>query len=172
MPETALAAEQVNVTYGTGPAAERLSMTFPSRAQYREFWKRHPAFARDWSALVEDYVDYDLVGEEPELHPSSSYDAVAADSIELRGGESLLKALGEIAHPTTFLSAPRGLMDEIPPLYPARTIEEWSARLPQVGFLAVEDVNHYTIVMSDRGARAVAAVVVGAVRTAQGVERR
>ena len=155
-----------------GPAAERLSMTFPSRAQYREFWKRHPAFARDWSALVEDYVDYDLVGEEPELHPSSSYDAVAADSIELRGGESLLKALGEIAHPTTFLSAPRGLMDEIPPLYPTGTIEEWSARLPQVGFLAVEDVNHYTIVMSDRGARAVAAVVVGAVRTAQGVERR
>jgi pimeloyl-ACP methyl ester carboxylesterase len=142
-----------------GPAAERLSMTFASREKYREFWKRHPAFARDWSALVEDYVDYDLVGEEPELHPSSSFDAVAADSTELRGGESLLKALNELAHPTAFLSAPRGLLDEVPPLYPAGTIEEWSARLPQIDFRAVEDVNHYTIVMSDRGAGAVAAIV-------------
>jgi lipase len=151
-----------------GPAAERLSMTFPSRGQYREFWKQHPAFARDWSALVEDYVDYDLVGEEPDLHPSSSYDAVAADSIELRGGESLLRALDELAHPTTFLSAPRGLMDEIPPLYPTEAIDAWSLKLPQDKDLAAEEVNHYTIVMSDRGAQAVAAIVASAVRTAQG----
>lgn len=148
-----------------GPAADRLSMTFASREQYRDFWRQHPAFARDWSPLVEDYVDYDLVGEEPNLHPSSSYDAVAADSIELRGGESLLRAIDGLAHPTTFLSAPRGLLDEVPPLYPAEAIEEWSARLPQVGILAAEDVNHYTIVMSDRGARAVAVVVSEAVRT-------
>jgi lipase len=148
-----------------GPAAERLSMTFASRSQYREFWRRHPAFAHDWSPLVEDYLDYDLVGEEPNLHPSSSYDAVAADSIELRGGESLLRALDELAHPTTFVSAPRGLMDEVPPLYPAEAIGRWSAKLPQIKVLAVEEVNHYTIVMSDRGAEAVAAVVGEAVRS-------
>lgn len=147
-----------------GPAAERLSRTFVSREQYREFWKLHPAFARDWSELVEDYVDYDLVGEEPNLHPSSSYDAVAEDSIELRGGTSLLRAIDELAHPTTFLSAPRGLMDEVPPLYPAEAVAEWSAKLPEVRMLAVEDVNHYTIVMSDRGAQAISGVVMNAVQ--------
>lgn len=147
-----------------GPAAERLSMTFASREQYREFWKLHPAFARDWSELVEDYVDYDLVGDEPNLHPSSSYDAVAEDSIELRGGTSLLRAIDELAHPTTFLSAPRGLMDEVPPLYPAEAVAEWSRGLPDVRMLAVEDVNHYTIVMSDRGAQAISGVVMEAIR--------
>ncbi|GAA3747317.1 alpha/beta fold hydrolase [Leifsonia bigeumensis] len=147
-----------------GPAAERLSMTFASRERYREFWKLHPAFARDWSELVEDYVDYDLVGDEPNLHPSSSYDAVAEDSIELRGGTSLLRAIDELAHPTTFLSAPRGLMDEIPPLYPVEAVAEWSRKLPDVRMLAVEDVNHYTIVMSDRGAQAISGVVMEAIR--------
>jgi pimeloyl-ACP methyl ester carboxylesterase len=142
-----------------GPAAERLSMTFASREAYRAFWRQHPAFVRDWSPTVEDYLDYDLVGEEPELHPSSSYEAVAEDSIELRGGASLLAAIDELAHPTTFLSAPRGLLDEVPPLYPAEAVAEWSERLPAIRMLAAEDVNHYTIVMSDRGASAVAAIV-------------
>jgi hypothetical protein len=142
-----------------GPAAERLSMTFASREAYRAFWRQHPAFVRDWSPTVEDYLDYDLVGEEPELHPSSSYEAVAEDSIELRGGASLLAAIDELAHPTTFLSAPRGLLDEVPPLYPAEAVAEWSEKLPAIRMLAAEDVNHYTIVMSDRGASAVAAIV-------------
>ena len=150
-----------------GPAAQRLSMTFASREQYRDFWRQHPAFATDWSRLVEDYVDYDLVGEEPNLHPSTSYEAVAADSIELRGGESLLRAIDELRHPTTFISAPRGLLDEVPPLYPAEAIEEWSAKLPAVRMLAAENVNHYTIVMSDRGARAVAEVVAEAIGAVQ-----
>jgi pimeloyl-ACP methyl ester carboxylesterase len=142
-----------------GPAAERLSMTFASREDYRAFWRQHPAFARDWSSTVEDYLDYDLEGEGPALHPSSSYQAVAEDSIELRGGASLLKAIDELAHPTTFISAPRGLLDEVPPLYPAEAVAAWSARLPGIRMLAAEDVNHYTIVMSDRGASAVAVIV-------------
>lgn len=150
-----------------GPAADRLSMTFESREQYADFWKQHPAFAGQWNQLVEDYVNYDLVGEEPELRPSTSYDAVAADSIELRGGESLMTALRELAHPTTFLSAPRGLMNEVPPLYPEQAIAKWRQKLPGLTTLKVDDVNHYTIVMSDRGAASIAAVTVDAVRTAE-----
>ena len=139
-----------------GPAAERLSMTIESRESYREFWKKHPAFADDWSALIEDYLNYDLVGVEPNLRPSTSYDAVAADSIELRGGDSLLSALDDLAHPVTFISAPRGLMNETPPLYPQDAIERWKEQLPDIVTLAAEDVNHYTIVMADDGARMVA----------------
>jgi pimeloyl-ACP methyl ester carboxylesterase len=150
-----------------GPAAERLSMTFDSRAQYTEFWKKHPAFAGNWNQVVQDYVDYDLVGEEPVLRPSSSYEAVAADSIDLRGGESVLKALRELAHPTTFIAAPRGLMNEVPPLYSQDAIAAWRQKLPGLMPLRVEDVNHYTIVMSDRGAARVADVVADAVQAVE-----
>lgn len=139
-----------------GPAAERLSMTFESRETYRDFWKRHPAFADDWNPLIESYLDYDLVGEEPNLRPSTSYDAVAADSIELRGGDSLMRALNELAHPATFISTPRGLMNETPPLYPLEAIERWKELMPGLTTLAADDVNHYTIVMADDGARMVA----------------
>lgn len=149
-----------------GPAAERLSMTFASRAEYVDFWRKHPAFSGHWNQAVEDYVNYDLVGSEPELRPSSSYDAVAADSIELRGGASLMKALAELAHPATFLSAPRGLMNEETPLYSAEEIDTWRGKLPGLRTLGVPDVNHYTIVLSDRGAAAVAAVVAEAVSAA------
>lgn len=148
-----------------GPAADRLSMTFASRAEYVDFWRKHPAFSGQWTQTVEDYVNYDLVGTPPELHPSSSYDAVAADSIELRGGASLMKALAELAHPTTFLPAPRGLMNEATPLYPAEEIETWRGKLPGLNTVRVPDVNHYTIVMSDRGAESVAAAVADVVTT-------
>lgn len=147
-----------------GPAAERLSMTFESRESYREFWKQHPAFADDWSALIEDYLDYDLVGVEPNLTPATSYDAVAADSIELRGGDSLLRALDNLAHPVTFLSAPRGLMNETPPLYPLEVVEQWKKQLPDMVTLAAKDVNHYTIVMADDGARMVADTIRSALK--------
>ncbi len=142
-----------------GPAAERLSMTFESYEGYRNFWRHHPAFATEWNQVIEDYLDYDLVGSAPNLRPSSSYEAVAADSIELRGGESLLKALDELAHPTTLITAPRGLMNEVPPLYPAEAVEPWKAKLPGLTTLAAEAVNHYTIVMADDGARMVAATI-------------
>ncbi len=76
-----------------GPAAQRLSMTFPSREAYREFWRDHPAFRDDFSDVVRNYVDYDLVGEAPTLRPSSSLEAVAADSLELHGHAEYLEAL-------------------------------------------------------------------------------
>lgn len=142
-----------------GPAAERLSMTFESREAYEEFWKQHPAFASQWNDGIARYVNYDLEGEAPQFTPSSSFEAVAADSLELRGGASLMAALDSLEHPTTFLSAPRGLQNEIPPLYPEEQIELWSARLPQLAVRSVDDVNHYTIVMSDDGAAAIASVV-------------
>jgi lipase len=39
---------------------------------------------------VEEYVDYDLTGEEPELKPATRYQAMAEDTAELYRGASLL----------------------------------------------------------------------------------
>jgi pimeloyl-ACP methyl ester carboxylesterase len=141
-----------------GPAAERLSMVFQSREDYADFWRRHPAFVDDWNDTVAAYVDYDLTGEAPELRPSTSYEAVAEDSIELRGGVSLMAALDGLAHPAAFLRAPRGLMNETP-LYSPTDVAAWRQRLPGLTTVEVPGVNHYTILMTDRGATAVAAVV-------------
>lgn len=139
-----------------GPAAARLSMTFPDRATYLEFWRRHPAFASEWSQAVVDYVSYDLAGTEPELRPSSSLDAVKEDLMELHGGESVLAALAALRQPVTLMTAPRGLLNQAPGLYGPSEIERWKAELPAVTILEVPDVNHYTIVMGAAGAGAVA----------------
>lgn len=142
-----------------GSAAKRLSMVFSDHAEYQAFWRKHPAVAQDWNQVFADYVDYDLCGSEPELHSCTSYDAVVADSRELSGGESLLGAIERLQHPVRLLLAPRGLLNEVPPLYPEAVLEHWRERLPQIAMSTVADVNHYTIVMHERGIGRVADAV-------------
>lgn len=142
-----------------GPAAERLAMTFPDRASYRAFWRAHPAFGEGWNDTMAQYVDYDLEGVEPELHPATAYAAVEEDTAELHSGPSLVAALDGLVHPTVFLRAPRGLMDEPPGLYSPDQVTVWSGRLPVLRAVEVDDVNHYTIIMSDHGVDAVTAEI-------------
>ncbi len=92
-------------------------MTFESHAAYRDFWRQHPAFAHDWSPVVEGYVDYDLEGTAPRLKPSAVVAAVATDASQLFGGAEYEAAMRAVQVPTTFLRAPRGLMDEPQALY-------------------------------------------------------
>jgi len=145
-----------------GPAAERLNATFPSREVYRSFWQQHPAFSSDWGPLVDAYVDYDLTGEEPELRPATRYEAMAEDTADLHRGASLLTALDHLAVETEVLRAPRGLLNEPAALYAPGYLESWAAKLPTLRLTQVPDVNHYTIIMGQTGAAAVA----GSVRAA------
>ncbi|WP_457949898.1 alpha/beta hydrolase [Pseudarthrobacter sp. alpha12b] len=139
-----------------GPAAERLNATFPSREVYRSFWRQHPAFSADWGPLVDAYVDYDLTGEEPELRPATRYEAMAEDTADLHRGASLLAALNRLTVNTDVLRAPRGLLNEPTALYAPGYLESWAAKLPALRVTQVPDVNHYTIIMGQTGAAAVA----------------
>jgi pimeloyl-ACP methyl ester carboxylesterase len=143
-----------------GPAAARLSMTFPDRSAYQEFWMRHPAFAGgQWSQAVVDYANYDLTGAEPAMTPSASLEAVKQDSMDLYGGGVVLAALfglAALSKPVILLTAPRGLLNEEPGLYRPDEIERWKTELPAMTILEVPDVNHYTIVLGAAGADAVA----------------
>ncbi|MEV4989889.1 alpha/beta hydrolase [Pseudarthrobacter sp. LMD1-1-1.1] len=139
-----------------GPAAERLNATFPSREVYRSFWRQHPAFSADWGPLVDAYVDYDLTGEEPELRPATRYEAMAEDTADLHRGASLLAALDRLTVNTDVLRAPRGLLNEPTALYAPGYLESWAAKLPALRVTQVPDVNHYTIIMGQTGAAAVA----------------
>lgn len=135
-----------------GPAADRLRMTFPSPAAYREFWADHPALGREWTDLTSAYVDYDLVADEGGLSPATRVAALEEDIRELVDGDSVRQALEGLRHPARWFIAPRGLMDEVPPLYPDAARALWTGRFPQLEVVDVDDVNHYTIVMLQRGA--------------------
>ena len=113
VPEEVSAQDLLEATLG--PAMRRLSMTFPDRAAYLEFWKAHPAFATSQSTdghstdgqrtdgqrgdelrSLAEYASYDLTGTEPELRASASLEAVIQDSADLYGGTAARAALAEL----------------------------------------------------------------------------
>lgn len=135
-----------------GPAAARLTMTFPSPADYLDYWRPHPAFAGHWTPEVEAYLAYDLDGD----RSSVSLDAVREDSVDLLGPSRSVAWAERLPDGTVFLRAPRGLMDDPGGLYPQELVDQHRGSYPGLEFRDVPDTNHYTIVMSEPGAVAVA----------------
>ncbi|MEO7572484.1 MAG: alpha/beta hydrolase [Acidimicrobiales bacterium] len=142
-----------------GPALARLEMTFASRADYHDFWRAHPALtdAGAWTDDTEAWLDHDLVGTEPDLHSSAVLDAVCFDGRELLVDKTVRQAFDGLAQPTVLLRAPRGLLNEVPPLLPDELIDPLRSRWPIQMEMLVDDTNHYSILLSKRGARVVAA---------------
>lgn len=140
-----------------GPALQRLSVEFPDRAAYRSFWMAHPALGPYWNDDLAGYVDYDLIGDEPHLRSSVNADAVLTNAAELDGSAGYREALHALDVPIDFVRAPRGLFDEVPPLYPDERIADFVAD-DRVRLIDVPDVNHYTVLLG-AGAPAVAAVI-------------
>lgn len=141
-----------------GPAAARLGMRFADAEDYLDFWRAHPAIGPTMSADFESYARYDLTGEPPALRSSASAEAMLADGAELYGPDWYRDALAALRMPVTVLRAPRGLTDA-EPLYPAGALETFRGAVPQLHVVEVDDVNHYTILFSDRGAEAVASAI-------------
>ncbi len=135
-----------------GPALARLDMTFADRGEYRAFWQQHPAFQGIWSNEIDDHVQHDLVGEEPEMRSACLKDAVIANGREFFADEEVRNAFERLQVPATFLIAPRGLQDEAPGLYR----EE---RVGAVEHELVPDTNHYSILLGEAGASRVAAAI-------------
>ena len=142
-----------------GPSIDRLTMTFPSVDAYLDFWRTHPALAEQWSQYVEHYLEADLFDDGGVLRPSARQEAVIADTeSDLREGV-VESSLRQLQQPIVHLRAPRGVMNQVPPLYPEASLEIWRAAIPQLRTELVEDCNHFTILLGESGARQVAAVV-------------
>ncbi len=138
-----------------GPSLQRLRMTFSSEEEYLDFWRPHPALGPYWNDYVESYLRYDLVGSEPELRSGVREEAVLADSeSELRAGV-VEQAVRGLRQPAVFLRAPRGLTDA-DALYSEQTVAGWQREVPALAVRTVPDVNHFTITLSEHGAKAIA----------------
>jgi pimeloyl-ACP methyl ester carboxylesterase len=147
-PEQALAAT-------IGPAARRLTMTFPSSGDYLDYWRPHPALGPHWSTSVEDYLLYDLEGE----RSSVSVDAVREDSADLLDADAVARRARSLPPGTVFLRAPFGLMAEPGGLYPPELAAANAQAFPNVEVREVPGVNHYSILFAPEGAEAVASTL-------------
>jgi lipase len=139
-----------------GPALARLRMTFTSREDYRDFWRRHPAFINRWNADIENWVDYDLGGPPGALRPSVAESAVRADGRDVLDGAAVWASLAAVAEPVVLLRAPRGFLDDPHPLLPEAMVQEAKQSIPRLRDVLIDDTNHYLIVLGDREAAAVA----------------
>lgn len=156
-PLAGLTVEQA-VRVVTGPALDRLRMSFVSVQAYLDYWRPHPALAADWNGYIERAYSYDLTGDPPNLSSSVREEAVLADSgSELRSGD-VERALGRLTCPATLVRAPLGLFNQEPPLYPEPVLATARTLVPGLRDVLVPDVNHYTILLTERGATAVADV--------------
>ncbi len=151
----AAADEEATLT-GLKPIVQRLVTSY-TRTEYRDWFRHHPAFVRDYTPEVEAYADYDLPADPG--RPSVVPEAVEADQADLLRSSAFADALEQQSHPRLFLHAPRGFADEPPGLYPRPTVDAFARRWPDLEVRLVPDVNHYTIVLSRRGASAVAQAV-------------
>lgn len=149
-------ADEAATLAGLQPIKERLRSTY-TRESYRAWFRNHPAFARDWTSEAEEYADYDL----PDApgRPAADPDMVEADQLDIVGGAAFAEALDGPLPPRVFLHASRGFADDPPGLYPQPTVDQYAARWPDLDVRHVPDVNHYSIVLSRRGAGAVAQAV-------------
>jgi hypothetical protein len=136
-----------------GPAVERLSMTFPDRDAYRQFWQAHPAFAAfaaEWTPEVEAYIQHDLIGDGP-YRSSCVAEAVRTDGGQVLVDPETLGAIHSLTVPAVLLYAERGMLDDPQPLYDAERVAVLA-----VPAVAVPDTNHYSILIGEKGAQVVA----------------
>ena len=145
-----------------GPAFARLAMKFESKQTYRDYWKGQPAFARGWSSALDEYADYDLRGEAPDLHSSVNPKAVEEDTAENFVAFDLNRnTLMNLSDEILMLRAERGFQNEETALYPLPILEAALKDFPKVRLHTVPDTNHYDIVMSPYGAESCVQLIYG-----------
>ena len=142
-----------------GPAITRLRQTYPDTGAYLDFWRTHPALAEHWTADVEAYARYDLIGEEGHLRSRAAEDAVRAASRDVLSEKPFADALSRLTRPTPLLTAPAGFFGAPPGLLPPEVVAAWQERVPALRPQMVPGVNHYTILFDREAAAAVSQAI-------------
>jgi lipase len=141
-----------------GPAMTRLAMEFENKEAYRNYWKPQAAFAKGWSSVLDEYVDYDLRGKKASTNPQ----AVEEDSRDLFGDDLIVKSLQGLQKPSIFIKAERGLQNEEGGLYPMPVLDAVLPAYPMLKLEVLADCNHYDMFLEATGAEKVAHIIYGA----------
>jgi lipase len=155
-PEGMTAEEKIRVVIG--PALDRLELAFPSPAAYLDYWRPHPAVGEAWGPLMEAYLRYDIHEVEGSWRSKVEREAIIADGTDTLTDPAAATALERVDVPTQLLTAPRGIFNEAP-LIPPEALEALLPRLPHVSARTVDDVNHYSIAIGERGAKEIAEAI-------------
>jgi lipase len=148
--------EQV-MPFVLGPAMTRLAMEFENNEAYRDYWKPQAAFAKGWSAALDEYVDYDLRGKKAATNPQ----AVEDDSRDLFGGDLIVNSLKGLTKESIFIKAERGLQNEEGGLYPMPVLDAVLPAYPMLKLEFLADCNHYDMFLESTGAEKVAQIIYG-----------
>jgi len=135
-----------------GPSIERLRTTWPDRVSYQSMWAGHPAFFEGISIDLERNLLADLVEVDGGFRTAVREEAVRVDGRQLLADDHVRGLLGSRTEPTVILRAPAGLDGAPPPLIPDDVVAEF----PEHRWIDVPRTNHYTVLLSPRGAGAVA----------------
>lgn len=141
-----------------GPAMARLELTFESIDEVLDRWREHPAVGPILDEARE-YLVWDLVEEDGQWRSRVSRDAVIADGGDILTDEVATTALARTTLPSTFLRAPRDLLDQPPGFHDPDLTADVLGDLDHVELVEVDDVNHYSIVFTVHGIAAVVAAV-------------
>jgi len=140
-----------------GPAMTRLAMEFENKEAYRNYWKPQPAFAKGWSSVLDEYVDYDLRGKKAATNPQ----AVEDDSRDMFGDDLIVKSLQGLTKQSIFIKAERGLQNEEGGLYPMPVLDAVLPAYPMLKLEFLADCNHYDMFLEQSGAEKVAHLIYG-----------
>jgi pimeloyl-ACP methyl ester carboxylesterase len=147
--------------YVLGPAMTRLAMTFESADAYRNYWKPQAAFIKGWSPVLDEYVEYDLQGEAPNLKARTNPKAVEEDSEDLFVSKLIEKSLEKLTDDVLFIRAVRSLQNEEGGLYPEPILAAVLPKYPKLKVHTIADTNHYDILLEENGAESVAQLIYG-----------
>ena len=142
-------ATEAQVRTQLAAALQRLTLVFPSRQSYVDYWKQMP-YVQPWTEHFERYLAADL----EERPDGSVVSRVSAGGVEedflslFRMRETWSQTVRQVRVPALVLWAPLGLADPRLPLFPHHALQQLTALLPQGRLITIEGANHYTIVFS------------------------
>ncbi|HTV58169.1 MAG TPA: alpha/beta hydrolase [Verrucomicrobiae bacterium] len=138
----------------------QLRESHPSREAYVELWRRKPHFPPDAHApWVRAFLEYEVGGEGP-VKPKAYEIGVVADLSEGRGRDEIVSRLRAVRVPVLLLRAEHGFLPTQPPLFPDARVDEIRSLVPQIQDRKIPGTTHYTIMLGNPGATAIADLLV------------
>ena len=134
----------------------QLRETYPSREAYVALWRGKPHFPADaWGPWVQAFLEYEVGGDGP-VKPKA-YDAgVVADLAEGMRRDEIVSRLRALRVPTLLMRAEAGFLPTQPPLFPDSRRDEILALSPHIEDRKIPGTTHYTIMLGNPGATAIA----------------